>query len=173
VGDTGGMPIRPQLPPKSGRHTSGPRVLVVLVVAVVAVVSACLGPVGMGPVGMAPAAAQSETVVGDPGPPTTAAQRSAAEGSVAEGSVAEASVAEGSAPPTTVRAVGGPQPSGRPEPAMAQRVADSLIWVWLLAALILGPAAWVWTGRSRRDRPAPPPAGDPPAAGDPAARPTP
>jgi hypothetical protein len=55
----------------------------------------------------------------------------------------------------------GPQLTGRTEPPPAQRIADSLIWAWLLAVLVGGTAWWAWTGRRRV-----PNADDPLAAGD-------
>lgn len=44
----------------------------------------------------------------------------------------------------------GPHLTGRTEPTALQRVVDSLIWVWVLAVLVLGPLLWLWTGRRRR-----------------------
>jgi hypothetical protein len=46
----------------------------------------------------------------------------------------------------------GPQLTGRTEPPLLQRVADTLIWVWLLAVLIGAPALWAWTGRRSRSQ---------------------
>jgi hypothetical protein len=41
----------------------------------------------------------------------------------------------------------GPHLTGRTEPPLAQRIVDSLIWLWLLAALVMVPLIWVWSGR--------------------------
>jgi hypothetical protein len=70
----------------------------------------------------------------------------------------------------------GPELTGRTEPSAAQRVADSLIWLWLLAVLIGGTAVWAWTGRRRSasgGEPRAEPAGTSAADGSPAADPAP
>jgi hypothetical protein len=53
--------------------------------------------------------------------------------------------------------VNGPRRTGQPEPSLGQRVVDTLIWVWLVAALVGGTAWWVWSGRTRPDAAAPDP----------------
>jgi hypothetical protein len=63
--------------------------------------------------------------------------------------------------------VNGPQRTGRPEPPLAQRVVDSLIWAWLLLALVGGTGWWLWTGR-RRPAPDPGTAAGPPDTAGPA-----
>jgi hypothetical protein len=62
--------------------------------------------------------------------------------------------------------VNGPQRTGRPEPPLSQRIIDTLIWVWLVAALVGGTTWWVWSGRARPAAGAP----APPAPDDPATR---
>jgi hypothetical protein len=66
----------------------------------------------------------------------------------------------GAAPPGR-----GPELTGRTEPSAVQRVADSLIWLWLLVVLIGGTAVWALTGR-RRSASAGDDPGEPPGPSD-------
>jgi hypothetical protein len=43
----------------------------------------------------------------------------------------------------------GPRLTGTTSPSTAQRVADTLIWIWLLVALVGAPLLWWRTGRRR------------------------